>query len=129
MKGLRMGAAMGLAALTSVGLGAEVATAATVNVSGTVCTCGTWTTYENVRAKAGYGDISMRVTNNVSTTLVITLTRSDGTVFTSERAFTGTPVDKVVGSGVLDRTNFRIRARMYANRASDHYWVAEPLRY
>lgn len=106
------------------------AAAASANISGTQCTCGTWTTFGNIREKDKYGNITLKVTNNVSTTLVVTLVKaSTGDVFTTERAFHGAPVTKAIATGVQDQTRFKIRSRMYEDWNGDNYWAGEPLTY
>lgn len=91
------------------------AQAATANLSGTVCLCGSWSNYNTSRTVAETTNINMDMNNKTSfTTYMRLINDRTGNVFANGTSWVDSEAgrNKTVAREVLATTRFRVSARM-----------------
>ena len=111
--------ATGVAAVTSLGLGASTALAATSVVSGNLNPNGALVQYATYRTKQGYGSIGLNVTNMPSGYLRLGLINANHVQFSDSIQWNTKGYKS--WSGVYSGTRFALQGRM-ASGGTDTYW-------
>ena len=99
---------------------APAASAASTSLVGTVCTCGSVTTYNTIRTASG-GNFVLDLSDKTGTDLSVGhLATSSNTVFGG--ATFSSLTSKTTATNVIRGTQFKMRAKMVARSGSDNSW-------